>query len=431
MMATVEIPLLRESAAFVARLEQATSVFGESRYRLHRRINWTHRYDARFYDSENECFRAAPDAYLAGRAVPPGAVQDVYSMPLSPRALAVVFAKVAAHWLFRLLGRLSLQRCTATYRKAYVDDIELVFDPSEQDVLRMVYPFPLNARRQLRYIASLHRDRRAWRFAGHAYGVRDLLRLLVRRDVGTLMRLESRAQIRHAEELLRRGVLRAQLSDEFDIGSLDFSRRLRRAGVQVVNSAHGVGKYLPVHAYGEFHVLTDRQLDYYRAVRSCRYATRRLNDRGDTALAPVDGVVRLVFLSQVFAGVSEIVSTNEARAVARLHASLGGDARVQLLYRAHPNQGRVQTPDGFTALQDLASVNGRAGTVFVSFFSTCQIDPMFKGRKVLLRGELIYPEIAFDDSETIVDLDGLVQLVADAADRPAGLADVRLEEATR
>jgi hypothetical protein len=431
-MATVEIPLLRESAAFATRLIQATSQFGESRYRIHRRINWTHRYDTRFYASENECFRSAPEAYMAGRAVPPDAVQDVYAMRLPPRALAVQLAKVAAHGLFRLLGRLAGPARCATYRKAYVDDIELVFDPAEADVLRMVYPFPLNVRRQLHYVASLRSAGRPWRFAGHAYAVRDLFRLLVQRDVGALMRLESRAQIRHAHELLRRGFRRVQLSDEFDIGSLDFCRRLRHAGIEVVNSAHGVGKYLPVHAYAEFHVLTDKQARYYTAARPCRYSRRRLNDRGDAAvLAPSDGIVRLVFLSQVFPGVGEIVASNEARALLHLRDSLGHDARVRLLYRAHPNRSNPPTPEGFEALHDLATVNGRAGTVFVSQFSTCQIDPLFKGRKVLLRGELVYPEIAFDDSETVVDLDGLVALVIDATGPSARPTGLRPEEAHR
>lgn len=417
-MSTVEIPLLRESAAFVARLTEAARRFGESPYRFCRRINWSHRYGETFYAREAACFRQAPDAYLAGRGNAPSELEDVYLKRLRPRQLGVAAAKVLAHWLFRVAGRLSGPRIAPgpTYRKCYVDDIELVFDPAEAGVLRAVYPFPINLARQRRYLAFLRRSGHPFRLAGYPYRGRDLLALLRRRDVRTLMRMESRAQIRHAAEVAGLGYRTVQLSDEFDIGSLDFCRLLARRSVRVVNSAHGVGKYLPVHAYQEFHVLTHKQREYYRAVHPCRYSLRALNDRAarpETANERVraGSTVDLVFLSQSFAGVSEIIAANEARVVARLRDAFAQDARVRLLYKAHPNRETPQPPEGFTNLADIAPVNARPGTIYVSFFSTCQIDPSFKGRKVLLRGELIHPEIAFDDSETIVDVDGLVRLV--------------------
>lgn len=412
-MTSVEIPLLREAVAFSARLRTAAHAFDNPRYFLHRRVNWSHRYGRAFYLHESDCFRRSPETYLAGAANEPPALEDVYAQRLGLRPLVVVLAKVLAHWTFRLFGGRAWRPAAAIYRKAYVDDIELVFDPAQQGVLRAVYPFPLNLRRQLRYLGFLRRQRHAYRLAGHAYLPIDLLRLLTRRDMRSLMRLESRAQIRHAQEVLATGVRLVQLSDEFDIGSLDFCRRLARGGARVVNSAHGVGKYLPVHAYDEFHVLTDKQRRYYHAVRPCRYTMRPLNDRTSAALEPTRTTdeVDLVFLSQDFAGVSTIVAVNEQRVLASLREALARDDRVRLHYKPHPNRSAAAAPDGFRLLTDIAAVNGRPGTVYVSFFSTCQIDPAFKGRKVLLRGDLIHPDIAFDDTETIVDVAGLIRMV--------------------
>ena len=54
---------------------------------------------------------------------------------------------------------------------------------AEADVLRMVYPFPLNVRRQLRYLASLRSSGRPWRLAGHAYAVRDVHLMFLTVDV--------------------------------------------------------------------------------------------------------------------------------------------------------------------------------------------------------------------------------------------------------
>lgn len=437
-MSTVEIPLLRESRAFAARLVEAASRFDESRYRNHRRVNWSYRFDAEFYVREAQHFRDDAEGYLAQRVAAPQPLADVFARRLRARTVATWAAKVAAHWLFRSLGGLAewLQQASAhhadaarVYRKAYVDDIELVFDPDEAQVLRAVYPFPINAARQWRYLRTLRREGRRFRLAGHAYLASDVWRFLVRRDVYSLCRMEARAQVRHAREVAARGFDCVQLSDEFDIGSLDFARTLARAGnIRVVNSAHGVGKYLPMHAYPEFHVLTRRQAEYYHATRACRYPMRRLNSRAVLAL-PVPAAmpgseppsregttaagVSLVFLSQVFVGVSPLVAEAEARVVAHLAdafaaAAAAGDAGVQLFYRPHPNNHRPAPPRGFAFIGSLDAVNGKAGTVFASLFSTCQVDPAFAGHKVLLREVLIHPAIAFDDDEIVLDAAGLV-----------------------
>ena len=84
-----------------------------------------------------------------------------------------------------------------------------------------------------------------------------------------------------------------------------------------------------------------------------------------------------------------------------------------------PTQGLRPPPVGFRTVAKLGEVNGRPGTVFVSQFSTCQIDPTFKGRKYLVRGGLVHPEIAFDKDQPILDLDGLVAEIRNlAADQP-------------
>ena len=424
-MSTLEIPLLRESRAYAARLVAAAARAGESHYRAQRRANWSYRYGARFYADEVACFQADPEAYLAGRGGAIGTLPDVYAQRLPPAALLVAVMKVLAHWAFLCCGSLGTRGLRAagvqTYRKCYVDDIELVFDPAQAGVVRAVYPFPLNMRRQWRYLRFLRQQRHRFKLAGLPYLPADLLRLLVRGDVRSYARMESRAQILHAQQVARLGLQQVQVSDEFDIGSLDFTRRLARTPLRVVNSAHGVGKYLPVHAYAEFHVLTHKQQAYYHAARPCRYVLRTLNDRGPALRGQAaDGArARLVWLSQTFAAAGDVIADNEAEVVQRLHAELAGAAGVALYYKAHPNSNATQPPAGFTRLTDLSLVNGHPETVFASFFSTCQIDPAFKGRKVLVSGRWIFPQIAFDDSARVLDAGGLVALVRQMAGTPA------------
>jgi hypothetical protein len=412
----IEIPLLRESAAFAERLIEASRRFDDVKYQFHRRVNWTQRYDETFYVLEADCFQSDPEAYLAQQhQVAPQAV-DVFVQKLRPKQIVLVLMKVVAHCLFRVLGRVSSRGLrlsgTSTYRKCYVEDIELVFDPEQADVVRAVYPFPLNTGRQLRYLRFLHARGYPFKLAGNPYLAMDLLHFLWRRDVQSLQRLESRAQVRHARQVAMEGFKTVQLSDEFDIGSLDFARTLAHLSVHVINSAHGVGKYFPMHAYQEFHVITERQTQYYHAVRPCRYTLRTLNDRAvlsspDPELIVSPGI-RFVFLSQVFEGVTDVVARNEGIVLNRLNAEFADSPDIRLLYRPHPNRHQLVVPQGFQLLSSLNEVNGQPGTVFASFFSTCQIDPSFKGLKVLVRGELIYPEISFDSSEKIFNLNDLL-----------------------
>jgi hypothetical protein len=424
-MTQVEIPLLRESAVFAARLIEASRRFGDVKYQFHRRVNWTQRYDEKFYELEADCFQPDPEAYLAQQQRVPPQVSDVFSQKLRPKQVVTVLMKVAAHWLFGVLGSVANSGIrlsgASIYRKCYVDDIELVFDPEGTGVVRAVYPFPLNTGRQLRYLRFLHDKGYRFKLAGNPYLMMDLARFLLRRDVRSLQRMESRAQVRHACQVAEQGFKTVQLSDEFDIGSLDFARTLARFSVHVINSAHGVGKYFPMHAYQEFHVITERQTNYYHAVRPCRYTLRTLNDRAalsssDTDLAITPGI-RFVFLSQVFEGVTNVVASNEAFVLKQLNVEFSDSPDIRLLYRPHPNRHQLVVPQGFQLLSSLDEVNGQPGTVFASFYSTCQIDPAFKGQKVLVRGHLIYPEIAFDESERMYDTGGLVAYLHELIDK--------------
>ena len=117
-----------------------------------------------------------------------------------------------------------------------------------------------------------------------------------------------------------------------------------------------------------------------------------------------------MFLSgQTTLGIGEsLLVSHEAAAFRRLGAEFDSSTAVRLLYRPHPNNHDSTPPPGFKLLATLEPVNGQPNTVFVSYNSTCQIDPAFQGRKILIRGELMCPETWFDTSEEMMDLGQLV-----------------------
>lgn len=418
----MEIPLLRQSGTFVKRLRTAAASFEQPRYWLPRRINWSHRYAREFYLRERECFLAAPPAYIAGHVDHEPRLDDVFSRRLAMRQVLVVLAKVLSHWAFSLLGALQARGHATTrfvtYRKAYVDDIELVFDVDAPGVLRAVFPFPLGWRRQRRYLQYLRQTNKRFIFSGNPYLLGDLVAFLRRRSLRSFLRMEARAQLRLARRIVSGGFERVELSDEFDLGSLELSRYLRRKKLAVINSAHGIGKYLPCHYYAEFHVLARRQQEYYTACRPCDYRLRSLNDRSPAAAGRGDaGRIDLIFLSQVTPDPGGgIVRDNEKQAVAAIAKRFESSPRVSLHYKPHPNNLPAVAPRGFNLLENPDAVNGRRGAVFVSFYSTCQIDPSFKGCKILLRSAYIHPEIAFDEHEPIMTLSELLDAVAERSE---------------
>ncbi len=422
-MSSIEIPLLRESTAFATRLIEASRRFGDGRYKFHRRVNWSYRYGEKFYEHEADCFQSDPIAYLAGHLGAAPQLVDVFAQKIRPKQMMTILMKVAAHWIFFVIGLFSERAIrvsgAAIYRKSYVDDIELVFDTNEVGVVRAVYPFPLNIRRQLHYLRFLRDKGYMFKLAGNPYSLRDVATLLLRRDVHSLQRLESRAQVRHAHQVIAMGMKTVQLSDEFDIGSLDFARALARFPVDVINSAHGIGKYFPIHAYNVFYVLTHRQQEYYHSVFECSYRLRKLNAIAGSKKAAIFigkfATIGIVFLGQTSAYSGPIINNNEKNALDRLYLELAEISQVKLYYKHHPSNSRPKTPLGFEHLANLELVNDLGSTIFVSLFSSCQVDPSFKGRKILLRSHLIYPEIAFDDHEEIMNIDELVEIVRNAA----------------
>jgi hypothetical protein len=425
-MSIVEIPLLRESAQFRERLHAGTVTFQDSRYRALERVNWSHRYATGFYQTEAELFALDSRRYLDRDKLPPASLEDVFSQRVSGGEVVRTCVKVIGHRMFRLLGQVGkLLRPLPqfdTYRKCYVDDIELAFPPNEPGVLRFVYPFPLSLQRQWRYLKGLKRTDKRFALTGNPYGWADLFRFIRMRDVKTLMRLENRAQIAMARQLRAVGISQVQVSDEFNLGSLPFARCMRHWGIKVINSAHGVGKYLPAHAYEEFRILTRQQARYYVSTRPCAYSIRLLNVESENGSPPVAGSadtdrIRLVYLSQSFANVASIVEENEQLAVSVIASGLGSRTDIELLFKPHPTEIDRPPPKGFKRLKSLGSVNGKQGTIFVSQFSTCQIDPNFQGEKYLLRGRLIHPEISFDDVENILTVKQLVDLLVHRADK--------------
>lgn len=410
----MEVPLLRESQAFADRLSEAVDSFGENIYHRNRRINWSYRYCEEFYAAEAALFCRNPAEYIKKSVDVPPQISDVFSKSISLRQLISVCFKVFAHWAFLTIGKIinnGRRNDLYIYRKCYVDDIELAFDPSADGVLRAVFPFPLSAARQWQYCRYLRRQALPFRLDGNHYALCDLVALLRQRDVRALMRLESRAEIRNARKLLLERFSRVELSDEFNIGSLDFCRILSRGGIPIVNSAHGIGKYFPVHRYRKFNVLNSKQKNYYQAEGVCIYNYFRLHtiyginaDLENKNDSKISGSINLIFLSQAIDGGNPIISNEENKLLNHITSIADKYDNLILSYKPHPNSKSRLNTNGWKIINDINDINILSNKILFSFFSTCHIDDRFHGRKYLIQTEIIRPEIAYDDEGDILNI---------------------------
>ena len=414
-------PLFKESIAYVNRLKKAVGHFDESNYRFARRLNWSYRFSDRFLNAEARLFKSGPEKYLEVLDSPEPVVEDVFTQSVSIRKTFETLLKVTAHWLFICLGQaLAFVTEDATnknvYRKCFVDDIENLYDPDEAGVMRFVFPFPLNIGRQWRYVRYLSKRNYPFRFEGYRYELRTLLRFLWKRDVRSLERLERRAQVRLGRSIRRsKNWDTIQLSDDYEICSIDFSRSLKKTGSTVVNRAHGVGKYFPAHAYQQFYILTEVQRVYYIAQGQCKYTFSSLkNPNSPEPIQAKEGQgdkLQFVFVSQTSKHAGAYLQACEDKVLEKIAREFGNHNQVVLWIKPHPNRAKAMSSNGFKILDNLDQLAQKQNVFYLSFYSTSHIDPSFVGERYLLSFELIRPEIAFDDDGSIIQLGDLKSLV--------------------
>ena len=177
------IPLVQESKAFAENLKFWCKSFDENRYLFGKRVNYSYRFSSEFIEEQNRIFQIDPSTYLSVYGVEGGRnFQSVFDKKLARSEIVRIIIKVVAHTLFRFIGSAQLLGASTgpatIYRKAYVDDIDLVYDRLNTKMVMAVYPFAVNLPRQIRFIRGLIHDKRAFKLDGYDYRIKFLLNFL-------------------------------------------------------------------------------------------------------------------------------------------------------------------------------------------------------------------------------------------------------------
>lgn len=409
----MNIPLVIESKAFVENLKISCMLFDENKYLYKQRVNYSYRFSSEFIDEQLKLFQMDPSKYLSVYGLQKtDKFLNVYEKKLTRAETFRILVKVLAHRLFRFIGSFQCWFGSigsfSIYRKAYVDDIDLVYDRGDSEVLMAIYPFPIKLSRQLKFISNLIKDKQAFRLDGYRYRLKFVLNLLYYRDVRSYEMLEKSAAYLKSLELADMCFQKIELSDEFDINCLPFTRFCRRAGLFVINKTHGIGKYFPMQCFDEFYVLDNKMTEYYELEKySNFYKFDLITDQQFPEVAEIKKVV-ILFLSQKFDDSVTIIGQAEDKILSIL-TELNKSDGLKIYYKPHPNhlssmKFENQRIHVISSINDL-NIN-EDFPILISLFSSTHIDPNFYGAKLLVETEMIKPNISFSNGQ-IVSLNDL------------------------
>jgi hypothetical protein len=403
-------PLFYESLKYAKKLEAKFSSLGYSRYNIANKTNFHIKFDKQYFNMEGEIFVKLKSKYLEEAVLD----EPVFSLNLMYRNVGrrlffKTLFKVIVHLFFISIGKVQLlffqgKNSNVVLRKCYVEDVEALFD--NECTLRAIYPFPLSVKRQLKYFLYLKRRNKKFFLDGVRYNLMDVLKFIRNPVYNNLLRLESRGNILLARQHLKSlNLLSVQMSDEYDFGSIYYSRILNRSKIMNFNSAHGAGKYLPFTNYTQFDCLTVSQIEYYSTFNPGKYQLRKMSENAqDVAL--MANKVTIVFLGQS-SGNNVYVDDAESRILDTLSILIKEFfVDVDFIYKPHPNnQSSMIKIDPCLKVLRSGIVDGSdKDIVQFSLFSTCQIDPNFIGYKFLVETDYIKPAIIFGKDFEIINI---------------------------
>ena len=430
----MNIPLLIESKAYVENLKYGCSKYDENNYTFHKRVNFSYRFASSFLEEQKNLFIKNPDLYLRNYGSKIDChVEDVYKLKIDPKDVFRILLKILSHKLFKFLGdlnRFSIRRKElSVYRKCYVDDIDLVYDPLSKKTLLAVYPFPIKISRQIKFIFTIFREKRSFRLDGYNYPLKYVFGFLRKRTVRSYADLETISSYLKVQEILRSDIEEVELSDEFDINTLSFSKFCRRKGIYVVNKAHGIGKYFPIQSFDEFYYLDSIMRDYYLFHKEIKLFNFNLISKAPVKKLDNAGDNCLLFVSQIFSKRDEEIISDEIK-VMDILKKIALEKNLNFYYKKHPNLKEVihSNSEEILFIDNINElyVENEIPIIF-SFFSSTHIDPSFVGFKYLIETKYLKPSIAFTD-ENILFLSKLEEELPKIIDLTRNCTDHRISK---
>lgn len=308
--------------------------------------------------------------------------------------------KVILNRVFRLIP--SRVQISSSIVRGWVDVTEAMYAKEVFSSSLLIYPFPFGIARQFRFFKSIRRRGGKVRFSGLPYKLSGLWRLLVLQGRGDvdIVRIEVLAYQCYAQELIRKGVKVIYTSDEFEVASIAMYERLMKAGVTIINTAHGVGLYSPYVAYSEFKGINSTQSIFYQKRYSGLKPSLRISKNTNLPLAPAHASRALppavVLLDQNFLAFNCVAESNALVKTQRILEEFCSAAKVPFFIKVHPNSSSAEQLPGLVRVKDWSAISGFR-PIFVTVNSTAFYDVQGYGPILVCDEPSFLPEIYFGE----------------------------------
>lgn len=248
--------------------------------------------------------------------------------------------KLGLHKLYRLWPR--GKQSTDMAVRTWIETSETMFPEVFAKGTVLIYPFYSNLRRHLTYFRRCLRNLDHVQPIGLPYQIFRFLGDWIRtgdRDLA-IVRAETRAYQKHADEIARYATRSLFSGDEFESGTVGLAEALRSKGIRVRNLAHGLSFGAPYGGYSEFEVFNTAQQMYYGlkspntefTVRSRRTAPAEDNlEKGDL-FRPV-----LVFLHSTYHKDGLRAEHRQQKNLAIAAKDVSRELGIDYFMKAHPN----------------------------------------------------------------------------------------------
>ncbi len=333
-------------------------------------------------------------------------------------AILLLISKSFLHRVFRYFGR------DPSYGRTFIRGwVEVTADmyPSEIRQGRLlIYPFPLNFSRQLRFILWCRRTGINYSLTGQPYPLMRIFWLLVKRipyDI-ILADIEIYTNRRHAEELIRSNPLCFFTSDEFETAGFVLNAMLIDVGVRVVNTAHGVGNYCPNISYSEFRILSNSQREFYASRNvDIKYTLLEGVRSRIHGLAPyrasLNKPVMLVLIHQPFYESSLDAEADALRHLDAVLSELALGLSINYAIKMHPNYrpkrfGRANVTFNGNLIFDWAELSA-VRPIFVTINSTVFFDARGIAPVLVYEASTFEPSLYFPRPYLGITIDDIEQ----------------------
>ncbi|MBT8278044.1 MAG: hypothetical protein KJO41_03515 [Bacteroidia bacterium] len=283
--------------------------------------------------------------------------------------------------------------------KSWVEVTEKIYKDELHDSQILIYPFPIKIYRQLKYIFNKIKKSESVGLMGVPYKISPLLKTLFNRNIDYLITVfEYTGAIRHANYFLKyQGIQKILTTEEFEVASFSFSKKLIKSGVQVINACHGLSVYSPFVYYSKFLLINKKQKELY-SIFNKNLDFEIIYD--ETFESKVSKVSKIIFVDQGDLGKLGMPYEAALRGkVLGVLNQIGKKRNSTIQIKTHPNTKQKEIKRLQSQYEYLPIIKKLKppleGLVFITLYSTAYYDFRKYGSFLFIKDDLFNPSLFF------------------------------------